>query len=177
MCIRDSRTVLGPNIPIAATLDLHANCSDRMAKMANILIPYRTYPHIDQYAVGMMTATMLKRTLAGEIKPVVTLRRGSMLDGADHGRTSVPGPMTEVLVECDKLLIRPDVLTVGICAGFPWADTPYTGPSALIVGNGNHREHIGLADNLIDTLWSKRHITTIDTIGIKDALVLSLIHI
>ena len=94
-----------------------------------------------------------------------------MLDGADHGRTSVPGPMTEVLAECDKLLIRPDVLTVGICAGFPWADTPYTGPSALIVGNGNHRGHIGLADNLIDTLWSKRHITTIDTIGIKDALV------
>ena len=165
------RTVLGPNIPIAATLDLHANCSDRMAKMANILIPYRTYPHIDQYAVGIMTATMLKRTLAGEIKPVITLRRGYMLDGADHGRTSVPGPMTEVLAECDKLLIRPDVLTVGICAGFPWADTPYTGPSALIVGNGNHREHIGLADSLIDTLWSKRHITTIDTIGIKDALV------
>ncbi len=169
--LENLRTVLGPNIPIAATLDLHANCSDRMAKMADILIPYRTYPHIDQYETGITTATMLKQTLAGEIRPVITLRRGNMLDGADHGRTSAPGPMTEALAECDKILVRPDVLTAGICAGFPWADTPYTGPSALIIGNGKHTEHIGLGDKLIDTLWRTRHTTTINTIGIEDALV------
>jgi len=47
---------LGPDVIVAATLDLHANVTDRMAELADILIPYRTYPHIDQYEVGLEVA-------------------------------------------------------------------------------------------------------------------------
>lgn len=43
------REIVGPDVPILATLDLHANVTDRMAANANALIAYRTYPHIDQY--------------------------------------------------------------------------------------------------------------------------------
>ncbi|HEV7545095.1 MAG TPA: M81 family metallopeptidase, partial [Reyranella sp.] len=38
------RGVVGPDVPIAATLDLHANATLRMAKNANALVSYRTYP-------------------------------------------------------------------------------------------------------------------------------------
>lgn len=43
------RAVVGPDVPIVATLDLHANATARMAKNANALVSYRTYPHIDGY--------------------------------------------------------------------------------------------------------------------------------
>ncbi len=164
------RGELGPDIPIAATLDLHANVTDAMAGLADILIPYRTYPHIDQYEVATAAATLIKRTLAGDIKPKTTVRRGAMLDGADHGRTTAQGPMTEVLASADKLLVRPDVLAAGVCAGFPWADTHDTGPTALIVGHGDTGEHAALADALVQEIWDKRHISTIQTISIEEAM-------
>jgi microcystin degradation protein MlrC len=43
------RRVIGPDVPVAITLDLHANVTDKMAAHANAIIAYRTYPHIDQY--------------------------------------------------------------------------------------------------------------------------------
>ncbi len=172
--LTEIRAALGPNTPIAATLDLHANITERMAEQADILIPYRTYPHIDQYEVATRAAELLKRTLAGRIKPFVTVRRGTMLDGADHGRTTVPGPMTEVLASADKLLHEPGVLASGICAGFPWADIHDAGPTALIVGNGldgNHGPaHGALAEKLIEEIWAKRHITTVQTVPIDEAM-------
>tara|TARA_B100000459_G_scaffold133332_1_gene88488 strand:+ start:226 stop:399 length:174 start_codon:yes stop_codon:yes gene_type:complete len=37
---------VGPDVPVMATLDLHANVTRKMAENANALISYRTYPHI-----------------------------------------------------------------------------------------------------------------------------------
>jgi microcystin degradation protein MlrC len=168
------RAALGPDVPIAATLDLHANVTDRMAEQADIMIPYRTYPHIDQYEVATRAAELVKRTLAGRIKPFITLRRGAMLDGADHGRTTVPGPMTEVLASADRMLHEPGVLAAGVCAGFPWADIHDAGPTAMIVGDrasGAHdRAHGALAEKLVKEIWEKRHITTVETVDIATAM-------
>ena len=41
------RRVLGPDVPIVVTLDLHANVTQKMADNASALIAFRTYPHID----------------------------------------------------------------------------------------------------------------------------------
>lgn len=164
------RDKLGNDVPIAATLDLHANVSDRMAKLANILLPYRTYPHIDQYEVATQAANLIKRALAGNIAPVTTVRRGAMLDGADHGRTTTPGPMTELLASADKLMMQPGVLAAGICAGFPWADILDAGPAALIVGDGAQPEHAALAEGLVQEIWDKRHISTVQTVSVEQAM-------
>ena len=43
------RRILGPDVPIVVTLDLHANVTQLMADNASALIAFRTYPHIDQY--------------------------------------------------------------------------------------------------------------------------------
>ena len=143
---------LGPDVIVAATLDLHANVTDCMAELADILIPYRTYPHIDQYEVGLEVAGLVKRALNGEIKPVVTVRRGSMLDGVDHGRTTMPGPMTEMLKRAADLLSSPDILNVGICAGFPWADIHDAGPSVIVVSDGVKAAHGALAELLVQDI-------------------------
>jgi microcystin degradation protein MlrC len=164
------RDKIGPDVPIAATLDLHANVTERMTANANILIPYRTYPHIDQYEVATVAATLIKRTLDGQIKPVTTVCRGKMLDGADHGRTTIAGPMTELLASADKLLMQPDVLAAGVCAGFPWADIEDAGPTAVIVSNGAKPEHGELAEGLVEEIWEKRHISTVRTVSVEEAM-------
>ena len=57
------RKALGPELPIFVSLDFHANVTPAMVKGANVLVAYRTYPHIDMAETGMRTASLLGRAL------------------------------------------------------------------------------------------------------------------
>jgi len=164
------RAVTGPDLPIAVTLDLHANVTDRMAELADIIVIYRTYPHVDQYEIASEAAELMRRTLDGEIRPTCTLRRGEMLDGADHGRTTAPGPMTEVLDAAANLTSTEGVLSVSVAAGFPWADITDTGPSVLIVSDAEDHGCADMADGLIERIWQSRARVSIQTLPVGAAL-------
>ncbi len=166
------RGVVGDAVPIGVTLDLHANISDRMAALSDVIVIYRTYPHIDQYEVATQAAELIRRTIAGEIKPRNTVVRGAMIDGADHGRTTSPGPMSEVLASADKLSSQPGVLAVGVAAGFPWVDILDTGPAAVVVGDGADVKYRAMADGLIAEIWDKRQRTTVDTVDNETAMAM-----
>lgn len=60
------RQVVGPDVPIVVSLDLHANVSDRMLQAASAMVAYRTYPHVDMAETGRRVAVMLDRLLTGE---------------------------------------------------------------------------------------------------------------
>ncbi len=53
------RRLLGPQVPIVVTLDLHANVTQQMAENANALIAFRTYPHVDMYERALQGAELL----------------------------------------------------------------------------------------------------------------------
>jgi len=164
------RGVIGPDVPVAVTLDLHANVTDRMTALSDVMIAYRTYPHIDQYEIATQAAGLIKRTLAGEIKPANHVIRRQMLEGVDNGRTTSPGPMTEVLESADRLLVEAGVLATSVCAGFAKADTHDTGPSAIVVGHGASPRFAGMAGKLMDQVWESRHRRTQQTVPIGAAV-------
>lgn len=169
--LRRIRDLIGPNIPIAVTLDLHANVTDQMTELADIIVIYRTYPHIDQYETATEAVELLQRTMSGEIKPQTIVARGNMLDGADHGRTTGPGPMTELLELARQEVSKSrEILSAGIAAGFPWADIRDTGPSAVVVTNGDKEEAQNLASKLVETIWNSRKRVTIDLQSIDQAI-------
>ena len=170
--LRRIRAVIGPNVPIAMTLDLHANITDQMAELADIIVIYRTYPHVDQYEIAAEAAHLLQRTLVGEIKPKTVVARAQMMDGLDHGRTTTPGPMTEILQSAKAGVDTiPGVLSSTVACGFPWVDIYDTGPSVVVVGDGSAPAYQKLADTLIDKIWQSRHRITIDPISIEDAMM------
>jgi microcystin degradation protein MlrC len=57
------RQVVGPRVPIVASLDLHANVTAKMLETANALVAYRTYPHEDMAETGERAAGLLKLLL------------------------------------------------------------------------------------------------------------------
>src|SRR6516225_4657192 len=59
------REIVGPDVPIAATLDLHANVSDRMVSSVDAFIAYRTNPHLDMRERGAEAAAAIREMLAG----------------------------------------------------------------------------------------------------------------
>ncbi len=169
--LRRIRDAIGQDVPIAMTLDLHANITDQMAALADIIVIYRTYPHVDQYEIANEAAQLMQRTLNGEIKPKTVMARAQMMDGLDHGRTTTPGPMTEVLLSAKTGTHSvPGVLSSTIACGFPWVDIHDTGPACVVVGDGNAPEFQKLADKLIEEVWQSRHRITIDPISIEEAM-------
>ena len=164
------RESVGPVIPIGVTLDLHANVTDRMAALADVMVSYRTYPHVDAYEVGMEVAGLIARAMDGEIRPRVVVARGAMLDGADHGRTTAPGPMIEALALAKKFQSEFEVLAISINAGFPWADIRDTGPSVVVVGNGESSRHAEIASTIIDFIYDNRERSTVETVTVAEAI-------
>ena len=130
------RQTLGPQIPIVATLDLHANVTRKMADNANALIAFRTYPHVDMYERAWQGAELLERAMRGEIRPVTVIARRPMLHGLDWGRHQSP-PMAELLARADAIEQRREGLAVSICAGFALANIQRCRP----LGNRHERSN------------------------------------
>ena len=58
------RGIAGPDVTIVASLDLHANVTARMLRLASAMTAFRTYPHVDMRETGARAAAMLARRLA-----------------------------------------------------------------------------------------------------------------
>ena len=69
------REVVGPNIPIIVTTDLHANHAPLRVASANAIIGYDTYPHIDMAERGREAADLIVRAIRGEVRPTSALRQ------------------------------------------------------------------------------------------------------
>ena len=167
--LRRLRALTGDRMPIGVTLDLHANVTDAMARLASVLVSYRTYPHIDQYETGMRCADLVARTLAAEVEPACTVARGAMIDALDHGRTTAPGPMRETLARADTLRLQtPGVLDIGINAGFPWADIATAGPSVVVIADrkAGQVDSAALASALLGQMWRDRRRTTVQPLDL-----------
>ena len=72
--LRRVRAVVGEEIPIVISLDYHANVTPEMVCEADAILPYRTYPHIDQYETGQRAAVAMKRLLIDGRPPGRALR-------------------------------------------------------------------------------------------------------
>ena len=163
--LRRLRAIAGDTLPIGVTLDLHANVTDAMAARATVMVSYRTYPHIDQFGTGQRCADLIARTLVGEVAPRCIVARGAMIDAVDHGRTTAPGPMLEMLARADAQMAQdPAWLDIGINAGFPWADIAQCGPSVVVVSDSKAagaRDPDALAVSLVQQIWQDRKRKTV----------------
>ncbi len=168
--LRRLREKLGREIPIAITLDIHANVSNAMARLANIVIAYRTYPHIDQYERAMEAADLLQRAMNGEIRPLSLVWQGPVLEGLDYGRTQ-GGPMSKILAHADQLRQKSTgLLAITVCAGFVWADIPDAGPSVTITAHGDPSRFKGAAEELLKDVWETRREITVPLYTLKEAM-------
>ena len=164
------RAKVGPKVVIAATLDLHANVTDRMAQAADILVSYRTYPHIDMYEIASEVVALVARTLDGHIRPKTFVARSRAITGLDEGRTTQPGSMTRGLEQIAALKWEPGVLAASLNAGFYKADLPEVGPTAVIVGDGDAPRFQAMADKLADYIWETRRERSVTFATVAEAI-------
>lgn len=150
------RSVVG-NVPIVATLDLHANLSQRRVSLATALTGYHTNPHRDHVKAGARAASVLVRAARGEVRPTSAWRSLPMLLGGGMTLDVLP-PMRAIYRRC-ALLPRKDrrVLDASVFMVHPWLDTPEVGWSTYVVTDGEPTLASDLADELAEACWAVRH--------------------
>jgi microcystin degradation protein MlrC len=166
------RRKLGPQVPIVVTLDLHANVTQRMAKSANALIAFRTYPHIDMYERAWQGAQLLERAIQGEIRPVTVIARRPMIYGLDRGRHQSP-PMAELLGRADAIEGRGEALAVSICAGFSRSNIQDVGPSVTVTTDGSDPRAQVIAESFMDYAWETRDFSSFELLSVAEAVALA----
>ncbi|HEV2185682.1 MAG TPA: M81 family metallopeptidase [Stellaceae bacterium] len=167
------RGVLGPDIPIVVTLDLHANVTQKMADHASALIAFRTYPHVDQYERAWQGAELLQRAMQGDIRPRTVIARRPMIYGLDRGRHQ-KGPMAELIARGEALEQSGDILVASACAGFSRANIRDVGPSITVtvdMSRGDARpQGQAVAQEFIDHAWATRDYESFKLLSVGDAV-------
>lgn len=162
------RAALGPEVPIAITLDPHANVTKAMTREAQIIVGYKTYPHVDMRACGAHAASVLDRAMKGEIRPITVRACAPMLEEATGGRTDV-GPMVERIARARAYETEPDVFVVSVNGGFGLADIREVGPTVLVTCQGDHKRHRAFARSLAQDMWERRLETVTHFLTVEEA--------
>jgi microcystin degradation protein MlrC len=120
------RAIVGADVPMVASLDLHANVSEAMLAAADGMAAYRTYPHIDHADTGGLAAELLERRMQRGRREVVHARRLDFLLPLNAQCTLIP-PASRIY---DLLLAldREHGTMSSFTMGFPAADVPMCGP-------------------------------------------------
>ena len=126
-----------------------------MCALANIVVSYKTYPHVDLRDTARHAGEIMQRTMAGEIRPKTLRVHCPMLDEANGGRTDV-GPMIDRIARALDYEKEPGVFAVSINSGFGNADIRDVGPTVLVTYEGDEAPHRAFAQSLADDIWEKR---------------------
>lgn len=122
--------------PVAVTFDLHANLDPALAGLADIVVGYKTYPHVDMYETAEKALGLLEKTVGGEIAPVCRIvKAGAVL--ASHNMQTTDGPMAEAEALARELEAPSGLLDVTPFGGFAYADVPAAGAGAAATADGD----------------------------------------
>ncbi|MGD8475685.1 MAG: M81 family metallopeptidase [Burkholderiales bacterium] len=140
------RRIVGERVAIVASLDLHANVTERMLHNADLLIAYRTYPHVDMAETGERVARHLRRLLDGAARPKLASMRLPFLIPL-QAQSTMMEPNSEIYAALARL--EPQAAALSYTPGFPAADFSECGPVVFA-----YAEDAGQARASAEKLWN-----------------------
>lgn len=129
--LREVRGIVGPDVPIVASLDLHANVDADLLEVADYLTAYRTYPHVDMVQTGERAAALLSRGLRAEREPVAMRRIPFLIPVV--AQTTLRAPAASVMRSVERAEAQEDCAP-SFTPGFPAADVAHCGPTVWAYG-------------------------------------------
>lgn len=143
------RELVGWDIPVIASLDLHANVTPKMSRCADALIPYENYPHTDDYETGLRAAQIMLDTLDGKIKPVMAYRHIS--HKLQLFMTDSP-KIRPIYEKAHELENSENAVSVRFSHGFFPAEIDEVGLAVLAITDNDKELAERIADELAETI-------------------------
>ncbi|MGH7248233.1 MAG: M81 family metallopeptidase, partial [Pseudomonadota bacterium] len=168
-----ARQILGPEIPIVVTLDLHANVTRAMVERSTAIVGYRTYPHIDMYETGQKAAKLLLNTLARKMKPAMAWRKLPLSVNAENQQTS-HGPARRLWLRAEAIERAGKAEAVSIFPVQAWMDIEEMGSAVVVVTNGDARAADRQAAAIAQKFWDTRREFEATLTPVEEAIRLAL---
>src|SRR6478672_10517339 len=138
------RALVGPQVPIGVELDPHCHLTEKRVRLANAVILYKEYPHIDFVERAEELVTIIVRTIRGEIRPVMSLYDCRMIELVPTTRE----PGRSFVDRMSALEGKESVLSVSLAHGFQQGDVPEIGTRVLVITNNAKAAGDALATRL-----------------------------
>jgi len=131
--LRRVRAIVGPSMPVVASLDTHANTTPAMVEHSSALVAYRTYPHVDMAGTGHRAAELMEMLLSTPswFKHFCQI---PFLIPLPWQCTDVE-PMRSLMGEASERQARAGIVSLSFTPGFPLADVHDCGPSVFAYGS------------------------------------------
>jgi len=126
--LRRVRATVGPRVPIAVSLDYHANVTPEMVEHADSIVAYRTYPHVDRAETGAFAAQALALLLERGRPVGRALRKLPFLIPLNDQCTLVE-PSRSVVAR--SVVAEGAIVNLSYLAGFPPSDLYWCGPAVV----------------------------------------------
>lgn len=150
------RAAVGPDMPVMLALDYHANIDERTVELVQALFGYHYSPHTDMAETGKRTARCMMKTLRGEIKPVMAIRKPGVMVPSIFSATGLE-PLKSIVDRSvalgeDSLVYR----DVSVFAGFSYADVPNCGFSVVAVTDNDQEAANDVVDQFCEEIYNLR---------------------
>lgn len=167
--LAEARKILGTQVPLVASFDLHGILTDRMLEHTNAIVIYHTYPHVDFHETGQRAARLLLRIMAGQVRPctarvfIPALVRGDEL-------ITATGLFGQVIREAAALEASPGGLAAGMFIGNPFTDVPDLGCDSVVVTDNDLEHARREALRLAGDFWPHRQQMQARLTGLQESV-------
>lgn len=163
------RAVVGSGCPIVSTLDMHGNVSQAMLVNSNALVAFDQNPHLDTCERGLEAAAIMRRILDNGLRPTASYVHPPLLLSALTTWTEQP-PLRPMHERAQVMERDPRVVNVSILGGFAYADTPFSGVSAIVTTDNDAVLAGALARELAHIAWEHRDAARYKGLAVDDAM-------
>jgi microcystin degradation protein MlrC len=152
---RRFREVVGPDVPIVSTFDLHGNEDEEFLRWADFAFTTKRYPHYDAALQGSRAARALHRTMKGSYSPTTASRKPGIITATVLQWTGA-SPSMDIMERARRWEAREPDAFVSVFYGYPWSDVPDVGAAIHVMTNDDQELADRIADDMNDFFWRVR---------------------
>ena len=152
---RRVREVVGDDIPIVGSFDLHGNEDGEFLEWANGAFVTKRYPHYDAFIQGGRSASFLYRSIKGDYISTTASRKPPVITATVLQWTG-ESPSMKIMERARRWEARQKDTYVSVFYGFPWSDVPDVGATVHVMTNDDQNLADSIADDMADYIWRVR---------------------
>ena len=166
--LAETRRIVGDQVPIVISLDLHGILSDRMLEQGDAAVAFHTYPHVDFFGTGARAAKLLLRIVAGEVKPVTAKVTVPALVRGDELITET-GSIRHAVNAAKAIEQSPGGLSAAMMWGNPFTDVPALASNSFVVTDNDPARAEREALRIANLFWEHHEKMQVPLTSLADA--------
>ena len=149
------RALVGPEVPIVASFDLHGNEDEEFLDWADAAFVTKRFPHYDAFLQGERSAEFLYKASKGMYTPTSASRKPPVITATVLQWTGA-SPAMDIMERARRWEARNKDVYVSVFYGFPWSDVPDIGTTVHVTTNDDQALADSIADDMAEYIWRVR---------------------